>query len=136
MPRLLDELAEALHTVRGKPCPRRVVASLELREQFGLPITPTRWQELGRQLSVSLPPLKRHPGRLWSFPDGWRTVCDLALSLAEQRTGGELAADCSAGDWQEAQIFIGVRDCLVEVALVDPEAIVRSARLEADLGLS
>jgi hypothetical protein len=131
----LDELAEALHATNGSPCPRRVTASVELRQQFGLPITPTRWQALEQQLSIPLPPLERQPGRLWAFPNGWTTILDLAGYLAEQRPAGRVPAGCTPADWQEAQVFAGVRACLVESGNLDAEEVVRSARLMADLGL-
>lgn len=35
--------------------------------------------------------------------------------------------------WQEAQVFAGVREVLVDVGNVDPSEVVRTARLRRDL---
>jgi hypothetical protein len=51
-----------------------------------------------------------------------------------ERTGWQPPPGATAADWREAQIFIGVRDCLVEALNVDLEEVVRPARLIADLG--
>ena len=134
MKQTLDELAEALHAAQGQPVPRRVVGLLELRQQFGLPITPTRWAELGRRLPCALPPLERRPDGLWSFPRGWRTVGDLAAYISERSPGWLAPHRTSAAEWREAQVFAGVRACLVEALNVSPEEVVRGARLTADLG--
>ena len=87
MSRALDELAAAIVAAQGGRPPRRVVTSVALRRQFGLPITPSRWAALERELGCPLPALEpRHAG-LWSFPRGWMTVCDMADYLAGCRPG-------------------------------------------------
>lgn len=74
------------------------------------------------------------PDGRWSFPNGWLTVWDLADYLAA-RSYLEPPGDYSARAWREAQIFIGVRAVLADVACIHPEEVVRPARLAADLGL-
>jgi hypothetical protein len=133
MRRVLDELAEALSAIQGGPS-RRIAASVELRQQFGLPITPSCWRALEQQLNCPLPPLQRRTDGLWSYPRGWRTVWDLADYLAERRQGWQPPRGRTESDWREAQVFVGVRACLVEALNVDREEVVRTARLMADLG--
>jgi hypothetical protein len=114
--------------------PRRLVSSLALRDQFSLPITPTRWTALAQELACPLPPLQRQPGKLWSFPQGW-TVRDLAHYLSVQRPELGPPGPCTEADWYAAQVFVGVRACVAEAGCLDEAQVVRSARLMADLGL-
>jgi hypothetical protein len=134
MKRVLDELADALSAAHGHPCPRRIAGTVGLPGQFGLPITPSRWAALEQRLACSLPPLQRRGDGLWSFPRGWTTVWDLADYLAERRPGWGFPSGRELADWREAQIFVCVRDLLVEALNVSPEQVVRSARLMEDLG--
>jgi hypothetical protein len=134
MKRLLDELAQALSTAQSSPLPRRIASSVALRQQFGLPITPSRWVALEQQLGCPLPALERRTAGLWAFPRGWTTVWDVAAYLAEHRTGWQPPECREVADWREAQVFVGVRICLVEALNVSPEEVVRTARLMADLG--
>jgi hypothetical protein len=138
MRRALDELAEALSAAQGGDCwtsgPRRIAASVELRQQFGLPITPSRWSALQRALACPLPPLERRRDGLWSFPRGWRTVWDLAAFLAGQCPDWQAPHGRALADWQEAQVFVAVRVCLIEALNVSADEVVRTARLMADLG--
>jgi hypothetical protein len=134
MTRVLDELADAIEIVRGHQVPRRIVSSVELARQFDLPVTPSLWSELGRELACPLPPLERRPDGLWSFPLGWVTVWALADHLAGCRPNWEPPQGRTEKDWREAQVFVGVCACLVEALNVDPEQIVRSSRLQGDLG--
>jgi len=135
MRRVLDELADVLSTAQGALVPRRISTSVELRHQFGLPITPARWAVLERQLSCALPPLERRIDGLWAFPNGWQTIWDLAAYLVESQRGWLAPRSRSVADWREAQVFVGVRACLVEALNMDPEQVVRPARLMADLGM-
>jgi hypothetical protein len=134
MRRVLDELADALDAVQGRPRPRLVRASVELRHQFGLPITPSCWAELGHLLRCPLPPLGRRPDGVWSFPCGWTTVWDVAAYLAERCPDWEPPRGETSAVWREAQVFVRVRASLVEALNVSPEKVVRSARLIKDLG--
>jgi hypothetical protein len=134
MTAVLDDLAEALHAAQGSPLPRRIAASVELRQQFGLPITPSRWAALTQQLRCSLPPLERRSDGLWWFPRGWTTVWDVAGHLAERCANCELPLHRSAEEWRNAQVFAGVRACLMTALNVPAEEVVRAARLGADLG--
>jgi hypothetical protein len=134
MIRALDELAEALHLTNGAPRPRRVAASVTLWDQFGQPITPKRWAALEGKLACPLPALESRGDGLWSFPSGWRTVWDLAAHLLEQRPSWHLPSQLTLADWQNAQVFAGVRSTLVEALNVDAEDIHRPSRLQADLG--
>lgn len=134
MRRTLDDLAEAFHAANGPRYPRRVARSDELFRQFGLPITPSRWAELERHLGCVLPPLERCRDGLWSFPRRWETVWDLARYLNDVCPDWQPPPAACAADWLEAQVFIGIRETLVEALNVDKERVVRSARLMADLG--
>jgi hypothetical protein len=105
-----------------------------LPDQFHRPITPRLWAVLEKALACPLPPLECSSGGL-SFPHGWTTVWDVAAYLAEQRPGWEAPSSGEGVDnWREAQVFAGVRGCLIEALNVPVEAVVRSARLTADLG--
>jgi hypothetical protein len=134
MSRVLDDLADGLNGAQGSPAPRRIAASVELRLQFGLPITPSRWVELERQLACPLPPLERRSDGLWSFPRGWTTVWDVADYLTEHRPGRQQPHGRAVADWREAQVFVGVRACLMEALCVPSGVVVRTARLMDDLG--
>jgi hypothetical protein len=134
MGRPLDDLAEALHAANGPRRQRLVVCSDQLFRQFGLPITPSRWAECARQLRCVLPPLSRSPYGLWSFPCGWETVWDLTHYLSETHPGWQSPEAASVADWVEAQVFVGVRETLMEALNVDKSRVMRSARLVADLG--
>ena len=134
MKRVLDELADALSAAQWDFRPRRIAASVELRRQFGLPITPSRWAVLEQLLTCPLPPLERRRRGLWTFPHDWTTVWDVAAYLAERRPNWQPPHGRAPVEWQEAQVFVGVRTCLVESLNVSPEEVVRSARLQADLG--
>lgn len=134
MKRLLDELAASLHGCQGGRAPRRVHGSADLKDQFGLPITPSRWAELSQQLTCRLPPLERRSDGLWSFPRGWTTVWDMGAYVAERHPDWQPRAGGTVEDWVEAQVFVGVRDVMVEALNVDEEEVVRSARLQQDLG--
>ena len=132
--RALDEVAEALGGVRSSFHTGLIVRSVRLADQFGLPVTPTPWLRLGHRLDCALPPLEWQRSGVWQFPPGWETVRDLADHVATQRPGCEPPATCTEGDWREAQIFVRVRGALVDALNVDPDQVVRSARLREDLG--
>ena len=109
----LDELAAALHTVRGKPRPRRIVNSTKLPMQFPADFTSRDWRRLELALDVVLPPLRGQGSRL-AFPEGWETVFDVAFYLAARRREWGPPQDSSLAAWRNAQVFVGVRECLVE----------------------
>jgi hypothetical protein len=134
--RILDELAEALHGAEGSPVPRRVVSSVELWRQFRLPITPARWRAVSARLGLPLPPLLRQCGNLWTFPEGWTTVFDLAEYIARHWPEWTAPDPCKEADWREAQVFAGVRACLMEACNLDADEVVRPARLMADLRMA
>ncbi len=128
--RVLDELAAAFHALGGKWGQRHVQSSLDLSAQFSL--SPDAWRRLGKAVGCVLPPLVRHDEQ-WVFPDGWSSVHQLALYVAQRRDWLP-PADYSVAEWREAQVFAGVRDVLMEALNVDREQVVRKARLMADLG--
>jgi hypothetical protein len=134
--RVLDELAEAFHVIRGSWQPRRVVPSLDLAlhftAPFSFPLSPVTWRQLGEELGCPLPPLAWRDER-WALPDGWSSVIDLALFVAQRRDWLP-PAGYSVTAWVEAQVFAGVRSVLVEALNVHKEEVVRPARLMADLG--
>jgi hypothetical protein len=132
--RVLDKLAEAFHVANGSPQPRRVVMSIDLRRQFSLPVTPTHWRDMAAWVQCPLPPLQRLPTGLWTFALQWTTVWDVAAHIAVNRPEWEPPRVHSPREWDEAQIFIGVRDSLAESGNLYPAEVVRSARLVRDLG--
>jgi hypothetical protein len=123
-------LAAALHRLRGKPRPRRIVNSLKLLSQFPGDFSPRDWNRLAQELGIPLPPLERG-----QFPHAWQTVWDLALYVAERRPDWEFTSELSVRDWREAQIFAGVRDCLIDATGYPPAKIHREASFVNDLGL-
>jgi hypothetical protein len=133
--RLLDELADAIHAARGGRHPRRVTTSLALRDQFDMPITPSQWAAVARHLCCFLPTLRPAPRGLLSFPRGLTTVPVLAANIAVWRPDLEPAVCCTETAWRDAQVFAGVRECLVDAANVAKRDVVRTARLQADLGM-
>jgi len=135
MVRALDDVAAALGLVRSSFHAGLIVRSIRLADQFGLPVTSHHWKHLGRRLGCDLPPLEPERPGVWRFPYGWETVRDLADHVASERPGCEPPATCTEGDWREAQVFVRVRQVLVDALNVDNEAVVRSARLVADLGM-
>jgi hypothetical protein len=134
MKRVLDELADGLHAMRPTGLPRVIIDRVELGRQFKLPITPRAWHTLAGRLACILPSLQSRRSGLWSFPNRCNTVWDLARFVADQHTDWETPPRMSVSDWREAQVFAGVRACLVDALNVDSEEVVRSARLQADLG--
>jgi hypothetical protein len=132
--RVLDELADAFHAVRGGRRPRAVVSSARLEDQFGSLISPTQWTALQRQLGCTLPSLEFNQGHWW-LPAGLATVWDLAASVGRSWPDSVPPPAASPAAWREAQIFAGVRDVLVNASNCDPTEVTRPARLPADLGL-
>jgi hypothetical protein len=64
-----------------------------------------------------------------------QTIADLAAYVAVAHPGWHVPDSCWEAHWREAQVFAGVRACLVEAANVDPDEVVRPARLQQDLGM-
>jgi hypothetical protein len=133
MQNLLPELADALHRLRGERQPRTVVSSLDLWQQFALPITPSCWRDLGEQLGCVLPELRRRTEGLWGFPARVERVLDL-VEWVRRAAGQEPISEVNVAIWEKAQIFAGVRSCLVDALNIDPEEVVPKARLMDDLG--
>ena len=132
-PRVLDQIAEALHESNGKPSERVVATTLSLDQQFVVPLSPDRWRTLETRLGCRLPPLGR-ADKGWQLPEDWTGVADLAQVVAEQRP--EWAAppvDFTLRDWREAQIFVGVRRICSEQLCIPLEEIGRSDRFVEDL---
>src|SRR5262245_65634852 len=132
MRRVLDELADAFDMHDRRKRPKRVVASTQLVDQFELPVSPSLWQRLVRALRRSLPPLKPD-GENWAFPYGWTSVWDLAEHLAQAWPDLEPPHEQTVAEAHEARVYARVRYCLSEALNVDPEEVVRSARLVQDL---
>ena len=132
---VLDELADASpQHPRFSISPRIVVTSLQLRDQFAPPLTPRLWQEIGSKLACILPPLKRLPQGRWTLPNRCQTVGALGNIVVRQHSDWVLPSQLRETTWREAQVFAGVRATLIEALNVDPEEVVRTARLQADLG--
>ncbi len=132
--RALDDVAEAIRSFRSSS--RRttpVVRSIALRDQFSLPVTPSVWLYLEKELNHSLPPLCKSPQGLWDLPLNWQTVFDLAEYVA-QRSDRIGPKDYSTAEWVNAQIFAGVRTQLLDALNLKKCDIHRKSRLEQDLG--
>jgi hypothetical protein len=132
--RVLDELADAIHVACGWSLPRSVQSSVELTAQFGYRITPVRWAVVQRCLGCPLPSLTFDQGHWW-LPLEFTTVWDLAAQVARCRPEWEPPAATTPAAWREAQVFAGVRHVLIEAGNLNREAVVRKARLMADLKL-
>lgn len=130
--RVLDELAEALHVLNGKPGERQVATSLRLNEQFAQPIRPEAWGRLERSLGCTLPALKP-AGEDWEFPEEWTSVADLATYVSRCRTDWVAPSRVTLFDWREAQIFAGVSRIVSEQLSIPLEEISRSDRFVEDL---
>ncbi len=126
--RALDTLAAALHQVRGRPRPRRIVNSIKLRVQFPGDFTNHDWLRLQEELDVLLPPLEA-----MTFPHAWETVFDLADFVASKRTELSSPMERTLTAWRNAQVFAGVRDCIVEQLNFKPEEVWREASFVKDL---
>lgn len=126
--RALDTLAAALHQVRGRPRPRRIVNSIKLRVQFPGDFTDRDWQRLQSELDVLLPPLEA-----MAFPHSWATVFDLAEFVATKRPELLPPQEYTLTAWRNAQVFAGVRDCIVEQLNFKPEEVWREASFVKDL---
>lgn len=124
----LDTLAAALHQVRGRPRPRRIVNSIKLYVQFPGDFTNHDWLRLQEELDVLLPPLE---GMM--FPPPWETVFDLADFVASKRSELSPPTERTLTAWRKAQVFAGVRDCIVEQLNVKPEEVWREASFVKDL---
>jgi hypothetical protein len=134
MKRILDEIAEAIDATKRPWRPRVLVATTDLRHQFSSPITPRLWQGIGARLNCILPTLRKSPNGRWIFPNHCKTVWELARVVASQHPDWEIPLSSQYELWREAQVFVGVRACLVEVLNVNEEEVVRSATLQGDLG--
>lgn len=124
----LDTLAAALHQVRGRPRPRRIVNSIKLCVQFPGDFTERDWQRLQDELDVLLPPLEA-----MTFPHRWETVFDLADFVASKRPELSPPTERTLTAWRNAQVFAGVRDCIVEQLNFKPEEVWREASFVKDL---
>jgi hypothetical protein len=134
MKRILDEIAEAIDATKRPWRPRVLVANTDLCHQFSSPITPCLWNGIGARLSCILPPLKKRTDGRWIFPNRCKTVWELARVVASQHPDWEIPLYSQYELWREAQVFVGVRACLVAALNVEEEEVVRSATLQGDLG--
>jgi hypothetical protein len=131
--RVLDEVADAIRIARGgRTVP--VHTCVLLREVLGDPITPAQWAALQRHLGGVLPPLVLDQGH-WFRTDDFETVWDLAEYVARLRRDWEPVLSATVADWQNAQIFAGVRVEVAGAGNLDATEVVREARLMRDLSL-
>lgn len=134
-PLALDELAAAFHAMRGRPTPRRIVRSLKLSAQFPGDFSPRDWDRLADALDCELPLLEFSTQGGWNFPRQWQTVADLLAQVATAHPEWILPETIVTHDWIRAQIFVGVRDCIVAATGVAREEVYREASFANDLGL-
>ena len=131
--RALDEVAEAIQLARHGGPP--VISAFGLHEQFGGPPTPKQWREIRRHLACGLPPLEFVQGHYF-LPDGFSTIWPLVVAAAAANPDWKWPTDCTESAWREAQIFVRVRQTLVDALGVDTVQVTRKARLMRDLGAS
>jgi hypothetical protein len=129
--RVLDEVADAVRIARGG-ITAPVKEAVALEEILGGPITRAQCAALQRHLDCPVP--------LWEFDQGhWFqndtivTVWDVVDHVARHHPDWELPAERTPAAWREAQVFVGVRKGLVEALSLDPNEVVRSARVMRDL---
>src|SRR5262245_38096140 len=134
VPLVLDEVAEAFHKRIGERKPRRPTKTRELDRQFGLPITPSRWRDIERELDCELPPLEQRADGLWSFPNGWTSIDDVVNYVSNHYPNWAPPKELNDSAWVEAQIFVRVRACLMEALNVEKTEVARSSKLQEDLG--
>ena len=132
---VLDELAQALHVVRGEKHPWQIVNSIFLADQFGGRVTIAKWVVLERELQTPLPPLGFERGR-YCLPAELQSkpIWSLIPYVLEYHPDWKWPEERTLAAWRDAQIFAGVREAVVEAAGVDADEVVRSATLAKDLG--
>lgn len=131
--RVLDEVAVAIRLARGSGR-LPILTPFALERQAEQPLTPREWSVIQKHLACDLPPLQFVQGH-WFLPDGFDTIWDLVDRAARAHPSWELPTERTEAAWREAQLFAGLRITLVDALDVRPEAVVRSARIMADLGL-
>lgn len=129
--RVLDEVADAIRMARGgRTIP--VHSAVLLEDILDGPITPRHWLALAEHLGCPMPPLEFDQGH-WFRKDEFVTVWDLVEHVARHRPKWERPSEMTVAVWQEAQVFVGVREVLADVGNIDPGEVVRTARLGPDL---
>lgn len=132
--RVLDEIAEALWILHGRPQPQPIVDSVALEDQFPTGLDDDMWCWLQLRLEVVLPPLEFVGDEVCYFPEGMQTIWDLANYVVWYRPDWEPPREFTFVAWREAQVFAGVRNILCDALSVKADDVVRSARLMGDLG--
>ena len=134
--RLLDDIAAALQFANNSRRHPRLIRSVRLCDQFDQQIDELSWQRLRKALSCPLPPLVLTTSGGLNFPTGWTEVGHL-LEFVTRRVelnGSAANESVTRETWIEAQIFVGVREVLVNALGVDTEEVTRSSQLIRDLG--
>jgi hypothetical protein len=132
--RVLDEVAAAINLARAV-CPRPVVSTFGLDDQFTYTLDPQGWAAIQRHLGCKLPPLVFAQGH-WLLPEGFVTIWDLVEVAADAHPDWDPPEARTVAAWRNAQVFAGVKESLVEALNVEPSAVKREARLMRDLGMS
>src|SRR5262245_45743157 len=126
--RVLDEVAEAIRRAHGRRYRPAVVSSFSLEQHFGGTLAPEEWAVVQKHLACGLPPLEFAAGH-WFLPTG------LTTSGGDGERGLDADSDWrpptarTVAAWREAQVFAGVKIVMVDALGVEPEAVVRSARI-------
>src|SRR5262249_15872029 len=126
--RALDEVAEAIRRAHGHRWRLAVLASFLLEDHFGGTLVPEEWAIVQDHLACSLPPLNFVQGH-WFLPDGFTPSWDLGEPPLDAPPRREPPTARTVETWREAQIFAGVKIVMIDALDVDPEAVVRSARI-------
>jgi hypothetical protein len=126
--RALDEVAEAIRRAHGRRRRPAVVSGFGLEEHFDGAVAPEEWNAIREHLACPLPPLEFFQG-YWFLPAGFKTIWDLVEHALDAHPELEPPTARTVAAWREAQIFAGVKIVMIEALGVDPEAVVRSARI-------
>ena len=138
---ILDDIADVVTAEREGPV-RRPLAS----QSFDDLVPPERrtgfWADLAVRLDIVLPPLDRVRADGPDFPVVCSTVAasidrSAARFLPVERLLPTQPVDAglpTSRQWIEAQVFVVVRDMLVDSLGVDKKSVHRRARLIEDLG--
>jgi hypothetical protein len=130
--RVLDEVADAIRIARGG-LTHPVTSSILLEHLFGGPVTWRHYAAMQKHLGC---PLLEFDQGHWFEIREFSTVWELVEFVAAHHPDWEQPAERTPAAWRNAQVFAGVRCVLVDAGNLDPNDVVRPARLLPDLKLA
>lgn len=98
-------------------------------------MTRAQWAAMEWHLDCPVPLWEFDQGH-WFRTDAIVTVWDVVDHGACCHPDWELPAERTPAAWRAAQVFAGVRAVFVEAMNLDPNDVVRQARLGPDLGMN